>query len=57
MFESGTSGIFRFVVKSDIPGFNWPFLIIIDFAIVQFFLFFILTYCINTIDLKSQKTP
>ena len=25
LFEGGTSGIFRFVVKSDIPGYNWPF--------------------------------
>ena len=25
VFEGGTSGIFRFVVKSDIPGYNWLF--------------------------------
>ena len=29
-----TSGIFRFVVKSDTPGYNWPFLTIFDFAII-----------------------
>ena len=34
MFEGGTSGIFRFVVKSDIPGYNWLFLTIFDFAII-----------------------
>ena len=34
LFEGGTSGIFRFVVKSDIPGCNWPFLTIFDFAII-----------------------
>ena len=72
MFEGGTSGIFRFVVKSDIPGYNWPFLTIFDFAIIFHYLlgviifsttthvglysyFFILTYRINTMDLKSQK--
>ena len=26
LFEGGTSGISRFFVKSDIPGYNWPFL-------------------------------
>ena len=34
MFEGGTSGIFRFVLKSDIPGYNWPFWTIFDFAII-----------------------
>ena len=34
MFEGGASGIFRFVVKSDILGYNWPFLTISDFAII-----------------------
>ena len=34
MFEGGTSGIFRFDVKSDIPGYNWSFLTIFDFAII-----------------------
>ena len=34
LFEGGTSGIFRFVVKSDISGYNWPFLTIFDFAII-----------------------
>ena len=34
MLEGGTSGIFKFVVKSNIPGFNWPFLTILDFAII-----------------------
>ena len=37
MLEGGTSGIFRFVVKSDIPGFNWPFLTIFDLAIIFHF--------------------
>ena len=81
MFEGGTSGIFMLIVKSDIPGCNWPFLTIFDFAIIfhlkklftwchyfqhkltcvteQLFIYlfisFILTYCINTMDLKSQK--
>ena len=32
VFEGGTSGIFRFVVKSHILGYNWPFLTIFDFA-------------------------
>ena len=34
MSEGETSGIFRFVVKSDIQGYNWPFLTIFDFAII-----------------------
>ena len=34
LFEGGTSWIFRFVVKSDNPGYNWPFLTIFDFAII-----------------------
>ena len=34
LFEGGTSGIFRFVVKSDIPGYKWPFLTIFHFAII-----------------------
>ena len=34
VFEGGTSGIFRFVVKFDIPGFNWLFLTIFDFATI-----------------------
>ena len=34
MFEGGASWIFRFVVKSDIPGYNWLFLTIFDFAII-----------------------
>ena len=34
LFEGGTSGIFRFVVKSDIPGYNWLFLTIFDFVII-----------------------
>ena len=74
MFEGGTSGIFRFVVKSDIPEYNWSFLTIFDFAIILhlkryllgviirttshvllFSYVFILTYCINTMDQKSQK--
>ena len=34
MFEGGTSGIFTLVVKSDISGYNWPFLTIFDFVII-----------------------
>ena len=34
VFKGGTSGIFRFVVKFDIPGYNWPFLTIFDLAII-----------------------
>ena len=34
MFEGETSGIFRLVVKSDISGYNYPFLTIFDFAII-----------------------
>ena len=34
VFEGGTSEIFRFVVKSDIPGYNRPFLTIFDFGII-----------------------
>ena len=34
MFEGGTSGIFRFVAKSGIPGYNWPFVTFFDFAII-----------------------
>ena len=33
MFEGGTSGIFRLVVKFNIPGYNWLFLTFFDFAI------------------------
>ena len=45
LFEGGTSGIFRFVVKSDIPKYNWPFLTICDFTIIfhlspQLFIYF-----------------
>ena len=75
VFKGGTTGIFRFVVKSNLPRYNWPFLTILDFAIIfqlknyllvviiflaqphvwLYSYFFILTYCINTMDLKSQK--
>ena len=34
VFEGGTSGIFRFVVKCYVPGYNWLFLTIFDFAII-----------------------
>ena len=34
LFEGGLSGIFWFVVKFDIPGYNWSFLTIF----VRFFL-------------------
>ena len=69
------SGIFRFVVKSDIPGYNLQFLPIFEFAIIFHLknyllgvvisaqphmcdctvIFYILTLCINTMGLKSQK--
>ena len=34
VFDGGTSGIFRFVVKSNIPGYHWPLLTIFEFAII-----------------------
>ena len=34
VFEGRTSGIFRFVVKSDVPGYNWLFLTTLDFTII-----------------------
>ena len=72
-FMDGQMGL---CLKSDVPGYNWPFLTILDFAIIfhlkncllgviilvsaqphvwLYKCFFILTYCINTMDLKSQK--
>ena len=34
LFEGGTSGIFRFDVKFDIPGYNWLVLTFSDVSII-----------------------